>query len=117
MKSNLIKYISLFIAVIVFAISFVLSGGLFYFFGAYGFGGSHYECGNIDFRLSYGGYSAIINNEYLPEKNWRLVNDDDNQVNKHYWVGSNHTYVYVMNKPLSELGLYVDGQRCELFKE
>lgn len=105
------------IATMAFVLWFILSGGIFYFFGDYGFGGVHYECGNIDFRLSYDGYSAYINGHYLSHDNWRLINDDNFHINKHYWVGSTHSYTTVQTDDSSSIDTYVDGRKCELFGE
>lgn len=117
MKMKPLKYIAYSVIVIASVITFLAFNGLFYFFGAYGFGGMHFECGNIDFRLSYDNYSAIINGEYLPKKNWRLINDDDVKVNKHYWVGSTHTYATIATTEPFSIVYYADGQKCEKFNE
>lgn len=110
----MLKILILAFILIIGGFYFITSNGVFYFFGSYGFGGVHYECENIDFRLSYDGFSAIINNEYLPKDNWRLINDNDTTL-KHYWVGSTHTYDTVLTSPT--ITYYVDGHRCEPFKE
>lgn len=117
MIKRVIKYAVATMVLIAMAIGFIISGGLFYFFGNYGVGGSHYECNNIDFRLSYDNYSAFINGEYLSSKNWRALPGDEINITKHYWVGSNHSYITVINESISSpITYYVDGKKCEKFK-